>query len=186
MGLYLPRWYMPTTSSGLVQYVSCAWDAINDIIIRFNEGTYKWDWQANLNYRADQIGIDSLGRVWATSSVVSGTQLSPRTGAPLTYGSDAVMLEGANLPIAVNVTLPSAAYVYSGATINTTFTMNVTNYAGSRVASNVLVQLTGGLQFTDTATQKYITTSSSSDTTTSINVVDGTSSRINTTIMQVL
>lgn len=186
MGLYLPRWYMPVTSTGLVQYVSCAWDALNDIIVKFNESTYKWDWQANLNYRADQVGVDSQGRVWATSCVVGGTQLSPRTGAVLNYGSDAVILEGANLPLAVNVTLPSSAYVYSGTTINTTFTMNVTNFVGTRVASNVLVQLTGGLQFTDTTTQQYITTSSSADTTTSINVVNGASSRINTTIMQVL
>ena len=186
MGTYLPRWYMPVTTTGLVQWVSCAWDSIYDVVIKFNESTYKWDTVANLNYRADQVGVDSLGRIWATSSAFNGTALSPRTGAAVNSGSDAIILEGANLPVQVNVSTPSNAYVYSGSTINTSFTMNVTNFFGSRVASNVLVQLTGGLQFTDGTVQQYIVTSAASDTTTSINVVNGTTSRINTTISQVL
>ena len=186
MSQYLPRWYMPTVSSGLVQWVSCAWDTLNDIIMKFNETTFIWERVTTLGYRADQVGVDQLGRVWATSSLVGGTQLSPKAGAGLTWGSDQIILEAANLPVSVNVVTNAATYTYSGSVINTSFTMNVTNFYGSLVASNVYVQLSGGLQFGDGTVNQYIITSNTATTTTSINVVNGNSSKINTTIVQVL
>lgn len=185
MSMHAPRWYMPTTPGGLTQWVSRA-AQINDAIFRFNESTYIWELQTQMNYRADQVGVDSYGRVWATSSMVNGVQLSPFAGAASVVGSDQIFLEGANLPVSATALLAASSYVYSGTTINTSFTLNVSNYAGSLVASNVYVQLTGGLRFTDGSMERYITTTNSSVTTTDIDVVNGNTSRINTTIVQVL
>ena len=48
------------------------------LIMKFNETTFIWERVTTLGYRADQVGVDQLGRVWATSSLVGGTQLSPK------------------------------------------------------------------------------------------------------------
>lgn len=150
----------------------------NDVILTLNATTGLYGVQATMPYVAARLFQDKDGR-WATQVVDTST--TNYGGAPIV--SNYIDILSATVGQTLVITASNTQYTYSGSTINSSINVNVYNYAGSRVAANVTLSIVGatstpGIKFDNGTYTKNIVTSSSVDTSASIQIVSSASAKI--------
>jgi hypothetical protein len=104
------------------------WD--NFYIYNFNpEPGIGWQLSADLPYRFESVGRDSLGRIWAVD------------GGPFNYGR--VHIITPSVPAVIKVTLAENNYNFTGTVINSTGTVEAFGASGERLEVDVRLRVVG-------------------------------------------
>ena len=110
--------------------------------------TTGWNQTTNLPHKVQNIGRDSLDRIW---------YIRPSTK----YGSakPELHLLTPTLPVTISVAPENATYTYSGSTITSYIDVSAINASGARIASSVKLVIEGSsMTFSDDSTSKTVTT----------------------------
>lgn len=109
--------------------------------------------QSSISMKPVNIGFDSQGRLWAVDDVNNLHLLTP------------------TLTATVIITFGATSYSYTGSTIASTIAVSAYNFVGTRIATNVQVVVEGPfLSFSDGSKVKTLTTSSTADVSTPIQI----------------
>jgi hypothetical protein len=144
------------------------WD--NFYIYNFNPAPgIGWQLSADLPYRYEAVGRDSLGRIWAVDS------------GPFNHGR--VHIITPSVPAAIKVTLAENSYNYAGTVINSTGTVEAVGASGERLEVAVKLRVVGtSLRLinddSEEVTELIVSTSSAELTTFNIRVKSAGSSSI--------
>ena len=129
-----------------------------------------WVLTQTVNERFWSVGRDRTDRIWAVSSSTNSN-----------FGD--LHLITPQLPVTINIVPELETYNYQGSTINSYFTVEAINAAGSRVAANVTLVIDGStLTFDDDSKSKIITTSTSGTVQANIKVTGSGFSQIVTSV----
>lgn len=115
--------------------------------------TTGWNQTTLLPHKVQNIGRDSLDRIW---------YIRPSTK----YGSDKPELHllTPTLPVTISVAPENATYTYSGSTITSYINVSAINASGARIASSVKLVIEGSsMTFSDDSTSKTVTTLTSGE-----------------------
>lgn len=110
--------------------------------------TTGWNQTTLLPHKVQNIGRDSLDRIWyiRPSSKYGNTKPELHLLTP-------------TLPVTISVTPENAAYTYSGSTITSYIDVSAINASGARIASSVKLVIEGSsMTFSDDSTSKTVTT----------------------------
>jgi hypothetical protein len=103
--------------------------------------------------------MDSTNRIW---------------GYAMDKNNGSIHVVTPSLSVNVVVTMAASNYTYTGTIINTSATLNAYDFSGSRIAANVSLTIDGStMTFADGTKQKNILTSSSGDTSVSLQIYGG-------------
>lgn len=129
-----------------------------------------WVLTQTINERFWSVGRDRTDRIWAVSSSTNSN-----------FGD--LHLITPQLPVTINIVPELETYNYQGSTINSYFTVEAINAAGSRVAANVTLVIDGStLTFDDNSKSKIITTSTTGTVQANIKVTGSGFSQIVTSV----
>ncbi len=129
-----------------------------------------WVLTQTINERFWSVGRDRSDRIWAVAESTNSN-----------YGD--LHLITPQLPVTINIVPELETYNYQGSTINSYFTVEAINAAGSRVAANVTLVIDGStLTFDDNSKSKIITTSTSGTVQANIKVTGSGFSQIVTSV----
>ena len=115
--------------------------------------TTGWNQTTLLAHKVQNIGRDSLDRIWyiRPSSKYGNTKPELHLLTP-------------TLPVTISVAPENAAYTYSGSTITSYIDVSAINASGARIASSVKLVIEGSsITFSDDSTSKTVTTLTSGD-----------------------
>ena len=115
--------------------------------------TTGWNQTTNLPHKVQNIGRDSLDRIWyiRPSSKYGSTRPELHLLTP-------------TLPVTISVAPENATYTYSGSTITSYINVSAINASGARIASSVKLVIEGSsMTFSDDSTSKTVTTLTTGD-----------------------
>jgi hypothetical protein len=115
--------------------------------------TTGWNQTTLLPHKVQNIGRDSLDRIWyiRPSSKYGSTKPELHLLTP-------------TLPVTISVAPENATYTYSGSTITSYINVSAINASGARIASSVKLVIEGSsMTFSDDSTSKTVTTLTSGD-----------------------
>ena len=115
--------------------------------------TTGWNSTTTLNHKVQNIGRDSLDRIW---------YIRPSSK----YGSSYTELHllTPTLPVSITVVPENSAYTYSGTTLVSYIDVSAINASGTRIASSVKLVIEGSsMTFSDDSTSKTVTTLTTGD-----------------------
>ena len=115
--------------------------------------TTGWNQTTLLAHKVQNIGRDSLDRIWyiRPSSKYGSTKPELHLLTP-------------TLPVTISVAPENATYTYSGSTITSYINVSAINASGARIASSVKLVIEGSsMTFSDDSTSKTVTTLTSGD-----------------------
>lgn len=115
--------------------------------------TTGWNQTTLLPHKVQNIGRDSLDRIWYIRP-------SSKYGA----GLPELHLLTPTLPVTISVAPENASYTYSGTTITSYINVSAINASGARIASSVKLVIEGSsMTFSDDSTSKTVTTLTSGE-----------------------
>jgi len=148
---------MPSTPRSLIwlndsHTMMGIWFKTNFGIYSWNDTT-GWNQTTLLPHKVQNIGRDSLDRIWyiRPSSKYGSTRPELHLLTP-------------TLPVTISVAPENATYTYSGSTITSYINVSAINASGARIASSVKLVIEGSsMTFSDDSTSKTVTTLTTGD-----------------------
>ena len=135
------------------------------IVVSYDDKIQFWNWTSATNWtlqstqglQVQDVGVDGLGRVWATTS--NGTYASTDLSAQELH-----VFENAGVAATLTMSFEDSAYSFTGSTISSNVVLNAYDVTGARVALLVSLERSStNFSFSGSPTAS-VTTSTSADT----------------------
>jgi len=185
-----PRYFCPLDPGNVASYpTGVMWNTLyvgctfsNDIIMTLNITTGIYQYQNTMPYAAARLFKDKDSR-WCA-------QVFDNSISNNGYTSNYIDVITSDVGQTISLTTTATSFVYTGTTVSSSILVNVYNYLGARVAKPVTLSVIGqtanpGITFGDGTYFATVTSSASTDTSVTINLISAAYAKIVATVSEI-